>query len=443
MHMVSDATAGTIHSGLTPQDAAAQLTGAVTRLAPPFPWAALPGDAVLVGGVVRDVLLGRLKDNPDLDLTVPRGAIQLCRQLASRWGGTVVVLDQVRDMGRLVHGPWTVDVAAWDGATMEADLGRRDFSLNAMAYHLGQGTFHDPCGGLQDLARRRLRCVAAANLAADPLRVLRACRLAAELGCTIEERTRQWLQQEAPKLGTVASERILAELERLCRAPQAHHWLLETGAVLRAWLPVATPWPGLDCLSHQLAMALGLEGEPLTRQLALARLSGVLGVQSVVERLGCSRRQQRQWQRLEHWRQVWAASASPLAVRPAAARLTEDRQLQLHLDLTEDLPALLLVLLAQNRLSLEEAKMWLYRWQDPADSLCHPRCPLSGHRLQEALSLSPGPRLGALMAFLRHENAFGRLVSHDEASILDSARQWLQQAAGSRQMPGRKKPGSS
>lgn len=432
--MDTETPTGDTHPQPTPREAEAQLTAAVTRLAPPFPWGALPGNAVLVGGVVRDVLLGRLRDNPDVDLTVPRGAIRLCRQLASRWGGTVVVLDQARDVGRLVHGPWTVDVAAWDGATMEADLGRRDFSLNAMAYHLGQHTFHDPCGGLEDLAQRRLRCLAAANLAADPLRVLRAYRLAAELGCAIEERTRQWLQQAAPQLGLVASERVLAELERLCRAPQAHHWLLETGTALQVWLPMVRPWPGLERLSHQLAMALGLKGESLAGQLALARLSGVLGAQSVVERLGCSRRQQRQWQQLDHWRRVWTAST---------ARLTEDQQLQLHLDLTEDLPALLLVLLAQDRLSLEEARLWLHRWQDPADFLCHPCCPLNGHRLQEALSLSPGPRLGALMAFLRHENAFGRLVVHDEASILDSARQWLQQVADSRQMPTRKETGSS
>ncbi|MDE0648189.1 MAG: CCA tRNA nucleotidyltransferase [Cyanobacteria bacterium MAG IRC4_bin_6] len=436
--MASETATGDVHSGLTLEEAGAQLTTAVTRLSPPFPWAALPADTVLVGGVVRDALLGRLRDNPDVDLTVPRGAIHLCRQLAGRWGGTVVVLDPVRDMGRLVHGPWTVDVAAWDSSTMEADLWRRDFSLNAMAYHLKQRTFHDPCGGLQDLARRRLRCVAAANLAADPLRVLRAYRLAAELGCTIEERTRQWLQQVAPKLGMVASERVLAELERLCRAAQAHHWLLETGTALGTWLPMARPWPGLGRLSHQLALAVGLEGESLTRQLALARLAGVLGAQSVVERLGCSRRRQRQWQRLHHWRQVWAE---------ATAGLTEDQQLQLHLDLTTDLPALLLVLLAHNQLPLKQARLWLCRWQDPADPLCHPRCPLGGHRLQEALSVSPGPQLGALMAFLRCESAFGRLAVDDEASILDSARQWLQQTglqqtASPRQAPRRSKPDS-
>ena len=434
MHMGSEATTDDVHSGLTPEEAAAQLTTAVTRLFPPFPWGALPADTVLVGGVVRDVLLGRLGDHPDLDLTVPRGAVPLCRQLASRWGGTVVVLDQARDMGRLVQGSWTVDVAARDGATLEADLGRRDFSLNAMAYHLGRRTFHDPCGGLQDLAQRRLRCVAAANLAADPLRVLRAYRLAAELGCTLEEHTRQWLQQEAPKLDRVASERILAELERLCGAPRAHDWLLETGAVLRAWLPMVRPWPGLACLSHPLAMALGLEGEFLVRQLALARLSGLLGTQAVVERLGCSRRQQRQWQRLDHWCQAWAA---------ARTGLTEDQQLQLHLELARDLPALLLVLLARNQLSLERARLWLRCWRDPADALCHPRCPLSGDRLQEALSLSPGPRLGALMTFLRHENAFGRLAADDETSILDNARQWLQQVGSSHQMPGGKNHGSS
>ena len=433
MHMGRQAPTSDAHSGLAPEEAAARLTTAVTRLAPPFPWAALPAETVLVGGVVRDALLGRLRDNPDVDLAVPRGAIRLCRQLASGWGGTVVVLDPVRDMGRLVHGPWTVDVAAWDRPTMEADLWRRDFALNAMAYHLRRRTFHDPCGGLQDLARRRLRCVAAANLRADPLRVLRAYRLAAELGCTIEERTRQWLGQAAPKLGTVASERVLAELERLCRAPQAHHWLLETATVLQAWLPMAQPWPGLECLSHPLATAVGLAGEPLTHHLALARLAGLLGSQSVVERLGCSRRRQRQWQQLNHWRQVWAE---------AGAELTEDQQLQLHLDLTKDLPALLLVLLVQNQLTPEKARLWLGRWRDPDDSLCHPRCPLGGHRLQAALSVSPGPRLGALMTFLRRENAFGRLAVHDEAGVLASARQWLEGAESSQPLPGGSAHGS-
>ena len=433
MHMGSEATTNDVHCGLTPEDAAAQLTTAVTRLAPPFPWTALPGDTVLVGGTVRDVLLGRLGENPDVDLTVPHGAIHLCRQLASHWGGTVVVLDQVRDMGRLIHGSWTVDVAAWDSPTMETDLWRRDFSLNAMAYHLKQRTFHDPCGGLQDLAQRCLRCVSTANLAADPLRVLRAYRLAAELGCTIEGCTRQWLLQEAPKLGMVASERVMAELERLCRAPQAHGWLLETGTVLQAWLPMLRPWTGVGDLSPRLALAMGLEGEPLLHHLALARLAGLLGAKSVVEDLVCNKGRQRQWQGLNHWCHVWAETTTGL---------TEDQQLQLHLDLAKDLPALLLVLLTRNQLTLQEARIWLRRWQDPTDSLCHPRCPISGHRLQAALSLSPGPRLGALMTFLRHENAFGRLAAHDEASILDSAQQWLQEAVSPRPMPGKKKHGA-
>ena len=459
MHMGNEATTGDVYLGLPPEEAAVQLTAAVTRLTPPFPWDALPADTVLVGGVIRDVLLGHIKDNPDIDLTVPQGAIHLCQQLASRWGGTVVVLDKVRDIGRLIHGSWTMDVAAWDSPTIEPDLWRRDFALNAMAYHLRHKTFHDPCGGLQDLAQRRLRCVAAANLVADPVRILRAYRLAAELGCTIEERTRQWLQQEAPKLAMVASERVLAELERLCRAPQAHHWLLEVSSVLQAWLPMLQPWPSVGYLSPQLATTLVLEEDSLIRHLALARLSGILGSQSVVERLGCSRRQQCQWKQLNHWRQVWAKSAKEAMQNPKSSPqwapafqsyqafskardqarvvlqrfpksmmgLTEDQKLQLHLDMKKDLPALLLVLLAENQLTFKAARLWLWRWQDPADTLCHPRCPLSGHRLQQALSLSPSPQLGALMAFLRHENAFGRLVVHDEASILAKAQQWLRQ----------------
>ncbi len=404
-----------LHHAPAVGEAGARLTATVARLAPPFPWTALPPETALVGGVVRDALLGRLKTNPDLDLTVPWGAIRLCHHLAEHWGGTVVVLDQVRDIGRLVHGDWVVDVAAWHGATMEEDLWRRDFTINAMAYHLQGQAIHDPCGGLQDLAQGHLRSVAAANLAADPLRVLRAYRLAAELEVTIEEGTCQWLHQEAPGLEVVAWERITGELERLCRAPQGHHWLVETGTVLQRWLPMVKPWPGLNHLSHQLATTLGLGGKPLIDHLTMARFSALLGSEPGVKRLGRSQRQQRQWQWLNHWRQAWIGTDTGLE---------EDQQLQLHLNLAEELPVLLLILLAQEQLSMEKARCWLSRWQNPADPLCHPRCPISGHGLQEALALPSGPHLGALMAFLRHEYAFGRLVPEEEA-ILSEAREWL------------------
>ena len=107
------------------------------RLTPqrwPLPLDLLPEKTALVGGAVRDALLDRLKPQPDLDLVIPSDALDLTRTLAKRLGGSCVVLDQERDMARLVLGGWTVDIARQDGATLEADLGRRDYRLNAIAF---------------------------------------------------------------------------------------------------------------------------------------------------------------------------------------------------------------------------------------------------------------------------------------------------------------------
>lgn len=406
------------------QQAAERLGIVVKTIGLPFAVDHLPAGTALVGGAVRDGLLGRLTTRPDLDLTVPSAAIPLCQHLAAQFGGTVVVLDQQRDIGRWVQGAWIVDVAAWDGDTLAADLARRDFALNAMAYALHTRQLHDPCGGLSDLALRRLRCISPANLAADPLRVLRAYRLAAELDGTIDTGTRQWLRDKAPALGSVAAERVLAELERLCHAASGHRWLqaaLDDGA-LGAWFPrEAVPGTSnMAALDMTLAKALGLSGCHRVDVVALARLSALLPLDNterstVAQTLCCSRLRQRQLLTLGRWQHRF---------RTAGGNLDETHHVQLHLDLAADLPALLLLLLADQQLSMTQARVWLDRWQNRSDPLGHPRCPMDGHALQQALSLPPGPYLGQLMAFLRQEHAFGRLDANASA-VIRRARQWM------------------
>ena len=80
-----------------------------------MPLEALPAEAALVGGAVRDALLGRLKPRPDLDLVVPCDGVELVRRLAERLGGAAVVLDRERAIARLVLKGWTIDVARWIG----------------------------------------------------------------------------------------------------------------------------------------------------------------------------------------------------------------------------------------------------------------------------------------------------------------------------------------
>ncbi|MEC9027791.1 MAG: CCA tRNA nucleotidyltransferase, partial [Cyanobacteriota bacterium] len=142
----------------------------------------LPAGTVLVGGAVRDGLLGRLQQQPDLDFIVPNKALEITRSLAKTLGGTCVVLDAERDMARLVIKGWTIDIAAQEGSNLDEDLWRRDFRLNAIALTLeATPQLVDPTGGLSDLEQKKLVAVREQNLLDDPLRLLRGLRLIAEL----------------------------------------------------------------------------------------------------------------------------------------------------------------------------------------------------------------------------------------------------------------------
>ncbi|MEA5411479.1 hypothetical protein VB737_06855, partial [Synechococcus sp. BA-120 BA3] len=169
----------------------------------------LPAGTALVGGAVRDGLLGRLTPRPDLDLVVPVDAIDLARRLGRQLGGSCVVLDQERSIARLVLQGWTIDLARCAGEDLAADLTRRDFTANAIALPLegaastGPGSaadlrLIDPCGGLPDLAASRLVAISEANLLDDPLRLLRGVRLACELAFRIAPAT--WEPASYPHL---------------------------------------------------------------------------------------------------------------------------------------------------------------------------------------------------------------------------------------------------
>lgn len=383
---------------------------------------ALPPDTVLVGGAVRDGLLGRLAAQPDLDLVVGEDAIALARRLARRCGGSCVVLDRERSIARLVVAGWSIDLARRVGDSLEADLARRDFTVNAIALPLAGGGLIDPQGGLADLQAQRLVAISEANLLEDPLRLLRGIRLASELGFTIGAASWAWIRRHHARLGAVAGERVLAELERLAAAPEGQQGLQR---VLRAGL--LRPWQEqadgelalalLEPLTPARAAAAGLSPDESAAALPLARLAAVLDGAGI-ERLHGSRRLQQRCQRLRGWRERLAAAGrlplTSLDSLPEAARLSLQRQLE------ADLPALLL------HLPPPEARRALERWRDAGDPLFHPRPPLDGRRLQQELALPAGPLLGELLDHLSGERAFGRLERlPDDGQTLTAARLWL------------------
>ncbi|WP_411868409.1 CCA tRNA nucleotidyltransferase [Vulcanococcus limneticus] len=414
----------------------------------PLPLDALPADAALVGGAVRDGLLDRLGPKPDLDLVVSGDAIALCRALARRHGGSAVVLDAERCMARLVIRGWSLDLARQEGASLEADLVRRDYTVNAIALPLRRGAdLVDPSGGLEHLRQRRLVAVSEANLLADPLRLLRGVRLAAQLGFALDPGSEAWIRRHHGRLPEVAPERVLQELEKLAAAPLGHLGLAQAVAtgLLAPWSATAAgPAAGLaaaaadlallERLSPERAAAAGLTASEAAEALPLARLAALFDAEAL-ERLRSSRKLQQRAGRLRSWRQRLgadrpqdgapssapgaAAGADPAAALSAAiAALPEVERLQLQRQLEADLPALLLAWPA------ELARSWLERWRDPDDRLFHPRPPLDGRRLQQACGLAPSPRLGELMEHLLLEQAFGRL--HGPEAAIDGARHWLE-----------------
>ena len=190
----------------------------------------------LVGGFVRDVLLG--KDTIDIDIAVAADALEIAPKVATALGGRYVQLDEVNRVGRVVlvnagaasvRGRWDLDFSTFKGS-IEQDLKRRDFTIDAMAVDLGQVVCQphpliDPFGGCNDLHRGVLRAVTETVFESDAARLLRAVRLAAELGFSIDHQTESLIRRYCHLLANVAGERVREELLRLLAIPQAGQFL--------------------------------------------------------------------------------------------------------------------------------------------------------------------------------------------------------------------------
>ena len=220
---------------------------------------AMPGALVfLTGGSLRDRLLGH--DTHDLDLVIdgdPRaGAVAIARRLGVR---CFPLGRPPRVAWRLVTKRAQIDVVPLQGGSVEADVRRRDFTVNALFWRLPRGPLFDLVGGLDDLAAGRIRVVRQSNLDDDPLRVLRGLRLAAtrpSLRLTAE--SERALSRAAPGLARVARERVTSELQLLLAGDGVTRALLAAarlgvfGHLMPAWqrLPAAQP---LATLAGRLA----------------------------------------------------------------------------------------------------------------------------------------------------------------------------------------------
>ncbi len=172
----------------------------------------------IAGGAVRDAALGR--EVADLDLAVAADPGAVAKALGRELGEHAFELSAEFGTWRVVAGDGRqIDITVLRGETIEADLAARDFTVGAVAVPLAGGEAIDPTGGLADLERGVLRAVGSRSFAADPLRLLRAARLAAELNLMIDPDTVALAHDAAARAAEPAGERQLAELRQLLGGP--------------------------------------------------------------------------------------------------------------------------------------------------------------------------------------------------------------------------------
>jgi tRNA nucleotidyltransferase/poly(A) polymerase len=317
-------------------------------------------DAWFVGGAVRDELLARPVIDVDVVCREPQAA---ARAYARRSGGAPFPLSEKHASWRVVlEGGRTVDFTPIHG-TIEADLARRDFTINAIAVPVAGGEAVDPSGGREDLQLRLVRAVSESVFADDPLRLVRAVRHEDELGFRMAPLTEELVRSEAHRIGEAAGERVLAELERM--SADGFRRLAELGL--------------LEALGGHLDERLDLVDSPRFR---------------LVAAFGENVRRLRVSNDLKRY-----ARALLRAERPANGSAREIHRFRRA---TEPwaLDALAFVGAAELRPAVEEA-----RAADPGDPLVR----------GDELGLPRGPEIGRLLALIEEERAAGTIATREEA----------------------------
>lgn len=383
----------------------------------PFSLDNLPYPSYLVGGAVRDALLKRSKKYLDLDLVLPVLAIETARSIANEYKAGFVVLDSERHIARVIFDKLTVDFAQIEGETLEKDLRRRDFTVNAIAYSLNNEQLIDPLDGVEDIQSRLIRMVSKANLQEDPLRLLRAYRIGAQLNFFIESQTRATLSNLAPLITQIAAERVRAEINYLLAIPQGTLCLQaawEDGLLQiifqnitqekikllakidenakqfsKTWSYFANQEPSWYWLAK---LATLVSQNPTEAELELIELkysrSEIKSVSKILKILA-------QLKELN----------PPLSIK---------QQYFLFLD-AKELWAVIAVLALAWGINQDLIKPMVERYLNPKDPVAHPAGIISGNDLIGVLKLTPGPQIGKLLTEIQIAHVEGKITSREQA----------------------------
>src|SRR5919205_3350174 len=320
--------------------------------------------AWVVGGAVRDRILGRPLVDLDVALREPERAARL---FARRSGGAPFPLSERHGAWRVaLDGDRTVDFTPLPGS-IEDDLSTRDFTINAIAERVGTGETVDPHGGRPDLAAERLRAVRPSIFQDDPLRLLRAVRLEDDLGFRLDDETEQLVRGHTALVDRPAGGGILAELSRL--SPAGYRRLDELGLLEPLGGRIYDRLERVDSPDYRLVAVFGerLRSFPVSNE--LRRYARAL---LLAERPEDDPRSIHRFRRAS---EPWALDALAFVGAPDLVGAVEDA-----------------------------------RRREPREPL------LRG----DELGLPPGPEIGRMLAEIEEERAAGTIATKEEA--LDYAR---------------------
>ena len=398
----------------------------------PFSLELLPPQACLVGGAVRDALLGRRSEYLDLDFVLPVDAVETARKLANHYKAGFVVLDAGRQIARVVFKQATVDLAKQEGDSLETDLHRRDFTINAIAYNPHTGELIDPLQGIADIQTRTIRMVKAANLEDDPLRLLRGYRQAAQLNFAIEPETQAVMRRIAGLLGEIAAERVQVELGYLLKFAQGTPWLTAAWKdnLLQTWFPDATA-QGLAQVAAIDQAAIVLEETWQTLGVELATLisgksASLLSLAKLASLLkSLPKEAEEQLQRLKYSRAEIRVAVTTLKHLPrllsyASSGMSIREQYFLFQDVGSIFPALAVTAVAAG-MPVDALTPLINRYLNPDDRVAHPKALITGNDLMRSLNLPAGQQIGKLLGEIQLAQAEGKISTPEEA--LDFAAQ--------------------
>jgi len=370
----------------------------------------LPKGSYLVGGYIRDTILGRVTEEIDLDIVVPVNAIEIGKEISDNIESKFIILDKKREVVRIILNHICIDIANQVSSTIKGDLSSRDFSINSIAFLFDKKCLFDPLNGIKDLKLSVLRTHSEMNLLNDPLRILRCFRFVSELNFKIDLNLITFIKKNKGKLFLVAKERINYEIKKIVNGVNA----LDAIMLIKKFNIFASDnlYEESFFLDLEKINFEELNQEEKDKFLPLFFIAQILDVVSL-EKFKFSKSEITKTKLLRKWHFFLK--------NKNIFQLNELDRFKLHQELEMFLPSFIFYLPQKLRL------VWLKRWRDKEDKLFHPSNLLNGDVIKKNFKIEDGPFLGDLLQYLSKELAFKRLNNFDEA--IYKAKQWIEQNA--------------